>query len=134
MPRRSGTHHAAGRFIAEKEPNDGFAKAQVVASGNTIAGTIHKARDVDVYRLGMRAGQTLTAEVTAARRGSLLDALLMVFDEGGNLVATADDTPQSRDARVVLKAARDGDYFVTLLDAHDHGGPVYAYQLSLKAK
>src|SRR5207244_6818573 len=62
--------------VAKKEPNGGFRQAQALALPSEVEGTIGQAQDVDVFRVEGKAGQTLSAEVLAARFGSALDPML----------------------------------------------------------
>lgn len=115
--------------VLEKEGNDGFRQAQAIALPQIVLGSIQSNQDVDVYSLEVAAGQQLAAEVIAARRGSGLDAWLAVYDAGGRLVASADDLPDARDARLEWRAATAGRYFIVVSDAHDLGGPAHPYRL-----
>jgi hypothetical protein len=120
--------------IAEKEPNNGYRTAQEVKIGQTVAGTIASNQDVDCYKFEGEAGQGIVAEVLANRLGSPLDAVLTLTDDGGQIVAQADDLPDSRDARIEVKLPRKGTYYLTLQDAHDVGSNVHGYRLQLRVK
>lgn len=115
--------------VPEKEPNGGFAQAQALEPGTTVAGAIGGAKDVDVFKLDAKAGETWTVEATSARLGSPMDPLLLAHDAAGRQLASSDDAAGGRDPSLTLKAAADGPIFVTLLDAHDMGGPTHAYLL-----
>lgn len=117
---------------AEKEPNGGFAQAQTLEPGAVIEGTIGGAKDVDVFKIDAKAGETWVFEVRAARLGSPLDPLLLAHDAAGRQLAMSDDSPAGRDAALTLKIPADGAVFVSLLDAHDMGGPSHAWLLSAK--
>lgn len=118
-------------LIAEIEPNDGFAQTQPITPGKTILGVIASAQNVDVFKLAAQAGQKFSIEVTAARLGSPLDALLTVYDESGAILATSDDVLDSTDSKIELAAAKVGQLFVVLMDSNDNGGPSYAYRLQV---
>jgi hypothetical protein len=122
----------ADKLIAEVEPNGGFRQPQVVELGKTVAGSIHQQRDVDVFQFTGTAGQQIVAEVTAHRRGSVHDASLSLFDAQGRLLATADDTPAGRDPVLNFTLPADGQYFLSLIDAHDRGGPTHPYLLQVR--
>jgi hypothetical protein len=123
-----------GSIIKEKEPNNGFRQAQPIQVPQTIEGAIGQAQDVDVFRFDGKADQTMVLEIVAARRGSALDSLLMVHDANGKLIATNDDHDGSPDSFLELKLPRDGAYFVSVLDAHDTGGPIHVYRLLVKSQ
>ena len=114
---------------AEKEPNGGFAQAQTLEPGALVEGAIGGAKDVDVFKLDAKAGETWTIETTSARLGSPMDPLLLAHDAAGRQLAMSDDAAGARDARLTLKAVADGPIFVSVLDAHDLGGPAHAYLL-----
>lgn len=115
--------------VAEKEPNGGFAQAQALEAGRVVEGAIGGPKDVDVFKLTGKAGETWTIEATAARLGSPLDPVLLVHDASGRQIALADDAPAGRDPVLRLAIPADGTYFVSLLDAHDTGGGTHAYLL-----
>ena len=118
--------------VAEKEPNGGFAQAQALEPGRIVEGAIGGAKDVDVFKLDAKAGETWTIEVTAARLGSPLDPVLMAHDAAGLQIAMADDSSAGRDPLLTLKIPADGVYYVSLIDAHDMGGPTHAYLLAAR--
>jgi hypothetical protein len=121
-------------LVKEKEPNDGFRRAHAVKVGDTIAGVIDRAQDVDVYRFEAKAGQTVTVDVLAARLGGALDAFLAIHDADGQLIDSCDDIKGSTDAKVEFRAAKAGAYFAVVTDAHDLGGATYAYRLTISAR
>ena len=118
-------------LIDEQEPNDGFKSAQSVSVGKTIVGVIGDARNVDVFRIELSAGQKLIVETIAARAGSLLDPTLTLYDSKGRIVATNDDHAKTRDSRIETTLNQPGAYFITVQDANDAGGPHFAYLLKI---
>ena len=123
---------ARDRLVDEKEPNGGLRNAQPVERPGTVRGTVGEEKDVDVYRVAGRAGQTLRAAVRAERLGSALDPTLAVYDARGRMLATADDSADGRDSLIEAKLPADGDYFVAVTDAHDRGGSgTHGYLLDL---
>jgi hypothetical protein len=115
--------------VSEKEPNNGFRQAQPIRLPQAIDGLIHEPRDVDVFRFDGRAGQRLVFEVLAARHGSALDSLLTLYDARGQEVAANDDAGGSPDSRLEVTLPKDGTYYLSLIDAHDTGGPAHVYRL-----
>ncbi len=122
---------ASGDLIDEQEPNDSFKSAQIISVGKMIVGKIGDARNVDVFRVEFLAGQKVSVETFAARAGSLLDSTLTLYDSKGRIVAANDDHAGTRDSRIVATITLAGTYFVTVQDAHDAGGPHFAYRLKL---
>lgn len=142
----------------EQEPNGGFRQPQALALPTTVRGKIENAEDVDVFSISAKSGQTVVAEVAAARHGSALDSLLTLYDARGNVLVTNDDAgPElsddgaghddnprpdpvkalaaraKRDSTLTFRCLADGTYFLSLLDAHGRGGAAHVYQLSVKA-
>jgi hypothetical protein len=117
-------------LIEEKEPNDGFKTAQLIAVGKTVVGTIHDARNVDVFEFKGQAGQKLVATVLASQAGSPLDPVLTLYDSAGQVVAGNDDS-DGRDPRLETVLAKPGSYFLCVQDANDAGGPHFAYLLKI---
>ena len=118
-------------LINEHEPNDGFKSAQSISTDKTIVGVIGDARDVDVFRIEVSAGQKLIVETVTARAGSLLDPMLTLYDAKGRVVAANDDHAETRDSRIETTLSRPGTYVVTVQDANDAGGPHFAYLLKV---
>ena len=119
--------------IAEKEPNEGFRQAQPIRIPQVVDGLIERPKDVDVFRLEGKAGQRLVCEVHAARHGSALDSILTLYDAEGQQLALNDDFGGSLDSRLEVTLPRDGGYFLSLIDAHDTGGPAHVYRLVVRA-
>jgi len=119
--------------VADKEANDGFRTAQTINLPCVVEGTIGRAKDVDVFCLEGKKGQTVTFEVLASRHGSPLDATLTLYDAKGQQIAANDDfSREHRDPRIELALPADGQYFVSLLDAHDSGSNLHVYRLVVK--
>ena len=114
------------QLVSESEPNGGLRQSQALAADHcTVRGAIGEDKDVDVYRLSGKSGQTLHAEVIAAAKGSALDAAITVYDAKGRILAADDDSSASAarlDPQVELKLPTDGDVFVVVTDVNDKGG------------
>ena len=115
--------------VTEKEPNDGFAAAQKIPLPSAVEGSIKSDKDVDVYQFEGKKGDTVKIEVEAARFGSPLDALTTLHDADRKIIAQADDTDGSADPILTATLPRDGSYFISVIDAHDLGGPQFGYRL-----
>jgi hypothetical protein len=118
--------------VAEKEDNGGFENSQKVALPCAIEGTIKGERDVDVFAFAGKKGDKVSVEVQAARFGSPLDGFLMLHGADRKLLATSDDANGSADPAITVTLPADGTYFVSLIDAHDLGGPNFGYRLIIK--
>lgn len=118
--------------VAEKEPNDGFDQAQPLKLPAAVEATIKGERDVDVFKFEGKKGDKVRVEVQAARFGSPVDALVVVYDAGRRVVASADDTDGTPDPILTVTLPADGAYHVTVIDAHDLGGANFGYRLVVK--
>jgi hypothetical protein len=118
--------------VKEKEPNDGFDAAQAIPVPAAVEATIKAERDADVFRFDGKKGEKLTIEVQAARFGSPVDALVTLYDADRRVVAAADDTNGSPDPVLAVALPRDGPFYLTVIDAHDLGGPQFGYRLVVK--
>ena len=99
-----------------------------------VEGAIQGAQDVDVFKIEGKAGQTLVFEVLAARLGSPLDPIITLYDDKGQALARSDDELPPDDPRLEVKLPRDGAYYLSLIDAHDQGGPTHVYRLIVETK
>ena len=113
----------------EKEPNGGFRKPNQIKVPQTIRGTIESANDVDVFQFRGKAGQKLRVESLSVRYGSSLDPIVSLHNSKGHTLVTSDDVAGSADAFFRFTCANDGTYFLSVIDAHDRGGPTYSYLL-----
>jgi hypothetical protein len=118
--------------VAEKEPNNGFRTAQKIQFPQAVDGVIAHAKDVDVFRFEGKAGQKVVCEVLAARYGSALDSLLTLYDADGQELASNDDIKGSTDSRLEITLPKTAAYFLSLMDAHDQGGPAHVYRLVVR--
>lgn len=113
----------------EKEPNGGFRKPNRIKIPQVVRGLIEAANDVDVYQFHAKAGQKLRVESLSVRYGSSLDPIVTLYDSKGHTLITSDDASGSAEASVRFTFAKDGGYFLSVMDAHDRGGPTYGYLL-----
>ena len=106
--------------VAEEEVptkrNDKRDAAKAVPLNCTVLGRLGEAADVDFYRVEVRAGQRVSAEVEAARLGverGIPDLYLAIYDPEGKLIGAADDSAlYLQDPVLSVRAERDGPYFV----------------------
>lgn len=115
--------------MAEKEPNEGFRQSQSITLPVLIDGMIDRPRDVDVFRFSVAEKTKVSFEVLAARYGSPLDAVLTLYDAGGQQLARGDDMKESVDARIAALLPAAGEYFLVVMDAHDGGSNLHVYRL-----
>ncbi len=117
--------------IVENEV-DGPPRAVDVKLPVTINGRIFPRENVDAWAVALRKGQTISAEVHAARLGSPLDSRLEVRGPDGRLLAENDDR-FGTDSLLHFTAPADGKYQVRIHDTDRRGGPNYVYRLTLTA-
>lgn len=118
----------AAKPTAEKEPNNGFVQAQEIAVPSIVDAKFDGAKDVDVFRFTAKAGDKLRIEVQAARLGAIADASLTLYDADRRILDTSDDV-DGRDPLLTLTVPRDGVYILSVNEANDLGGPLFAYRL-----
>jgi sugar lactone lactonase YvrE len=101
-----------GAIITEAEPNDSIAQATLVTLGDTASGTISPSNDIDWYAVDLTAGSVVDLDVTAARSGSAIDAVIaLVAPDGESFLAYNDDW-HGLDPRIVFPISTTGRYFV----------------------
>lgn len=114
--------------VAEKEPNDEPATAQVVAVNSIVNGNADQGRE-DVFRFAAKKGQRIAIDCFAQRLDSQFDGVLALTDGAGKQLASNGDY-HGRDPFVEFVAAADGDYFITLNDLSFRGGHPYRLLIS----
>jgi hypothetical protein len=117
--------------IMEAEPNNASTNAQSVTVPLVINGRIGTAGDLDCFRFKSASDQKLVMEVAAGRFGSKLDALLVLSDTNGAVIAQNDDAAAA-DARLEFDAKKDTEYLLALRDLTDRGGERFGYRLSIR--
>ncbi|MFM8538660.1 MAG: PPC domain-containing protein, partial [Planctomycetaceae bacterium] len=100
---------------------DTIRQASIVAatSGEVrVAGQIgdsrFRGRDVDLYRVTLAAGQSLSVDVVArlVSNTSSLDSYLRLFDSRGRQLASNDDANGSFDSALAFTALRGGVFYI----------------------
>ena len=119
-------------LVKEKEPNDGFRQAQPLQLPQIVEGMIDRPKDVDVFRFDGKAGQRVSLTLLAARHGSALDGILTLYDANGQQVASCDGAGKHGDPQMEVTLPRAGTYYLSLIDAHDQGGPTHVYRIVLR--
>lgn len=118
--------------VIDKEDNGGFNSAQATPLPAAVEGTIKSERDVDVFSFEGKRGDKLKIEMQAARFGSPVDALLTLSDARGRIVAAIDDVEGNADPVLSITLPHDGRFFISLIDAHDLGGPSFGYRMIVR--
>ncbi len=109
-------------ILPDDDPDNTIAEA--VDSGVNGPGfalindTIDAGGDVDIYRLQLSQGNTVTLDINAAELGTGLDPILTLFDPDGNPLEVNDDAEDpasgvfSLDSFISFTADTSGDYYV----------------------
>ncbi len=102
--------------VPQKQRNDKRETATVVAANSTVHGRLNDPADVDLYRIEVKRGQRISAEIEAARLGverGIPDLHLTIYDADGKKLAAADDSALFvQDPVLSILAEKDGAYFV----------------------
>jgi hypothetical protein len=120
-----------------------------VMTGVTVNGRISRSGEVDLYRLKVKAGETIRFRVQAASMGSWLDSVITLRDEKGATLAENDDSASafppdqartvsavgvagsSPDSSFDYEAKADGVVTLEVADRFGDGGPEYGYRLAI---
>jgi subtilisin family serine protease len=106
---------------AQTDSNESLAGATVIsktfgvlAIEATIGDGTFKARDIDLYRVALTAGQTLTVDINARSlpESSRLDSVVRIFDASGRQIVFNDDDGVTLDSFVRFTATATSNYFV----------------------
>ncbi|MDG1356842.1 MAG: PPC domain-containing protein [Akkermansiaceae bacterium] len=123
-----------GQFptVKEIEPNDSLKKPQSVEFNVTIHG-VSEREDADYYRVMVKKGQRISAELEAIRLGKILfDPYVAILDEDRRVLAAADDTALLRqDSYVSVIAPKDGEYLIMVRESSYEGNNKCRYRLHL---
>jgi Bacterial pre-peptidase C-terminal domain len=116
--------------VVAKQRNDTRETATPVPVNSTVLGRLNDPTDVDVYRVEVKRGQRVSAEVEAARLGvdrGIPDLFMTIYDAAGKKLASADDSAlYVQDPVLSIVAERDGPYFVEVRHSTFNGaGEVY---------
>jgi len=102
--------------IPQRQRNDRRETAVPISGNTTVNGRLNDPADVDLYRIEVKRGQRVSAEIEAARLGvdrGIPDLHLAIFDADGKKLAAADDSALFvQDPILSIRAERDGAYFV----------------------
>ena len=95
-------------------------------------GTIAKPGDRKRFSIMAKKGENIQFRVFSKTWESLLDPVLTILDDKGQVVLEQDDsTDNSRDVDQAWAVAADGNYFVEITDLHRRGGLRYFYGMEV---
>ncbi len=113
----------------EKEPNDGFEKAEELKLPARIEATIGREKDLDLFRFSGKKGQKVTIDLYASRLGSPADLILTIYDGQKQTLKIIDDVEGRADPRCEFECPADGVYFLAVMEVNDLGGAMFGYRL-----
>ncbi|HWE02612.1 MAG TPA: PPC domain-containing protein [Tepidisphaeraceae bacterium] len=117
--------------FADDQPAHDVEGARVVAMPVAISGRIDAAGDENFFKFHVSRKQIVTLEATAKRLGSPMDPLLVLRNAKGAAMQTADDVTGA--GAFITRDLEPGDYAVSVRDLFFHGGPTYAFGLSIRS-
>jgi hypothetical protein len=117
--------------LIEQEPNETFSSAPLIEAPTVCNGRIGRPGDVDYWSVRGTKGQTLEFDLRAARLGSPLDSVIVLFDGTGKELARSDDANLT-DSFLRFTFPDDGQYFVKVEErVASRGSPAFAYRLRI---
>ena len=122
---------AIGAFVItiERLPEDPDDDSQVIAVGDTVAGTLGAPADVDIFEFAGEAGQ----EVVVRADGAVgVDTKIQIFDPDQLFLFIDDDGGHAVDAELRFQLPQSGAYRVEVLPVGSKVGP-YQFSVRLRA-
>ncbi len=116
----------------EQEPNLELVQATEMTAPGAANGVLMQKGDTDRFVFAAQAGQVFDINVYARRLRSELDAVLYVFNERGEGLASNDDANNSPDSAIRFTAPADGKYYLSIFDHLGKGGPGYFYRIEVE--
>ncbi|MDC0050707.1 hypothetical protein OAJ79_03655, partial [Verrucomicrobia bacterium] len=117
--------------LAEHEPNDTTATAQLFAAPATISGRIDKPSDIDRFAFTAKKDVRYRLDIDSFTLGFLLDARLSVENSGGKELTNNDDANKNRDPLLNWTAPADGRFCAVVRSLLHKGGGEYFYTLKI---
>ena len=122
---------AIGAFVItiERLPEDPDDDSQVIAVGDTVAGTLGAPADVDIFEFAGEAGQ----EVVVRADGAVgVDTKIQIFDPDQLFLLIDDDGGHAVDAELRFQLPQSGAYRVEVFPVGSKVGP-YQFSVRLRA-
>jgi hypothetical protein len=118
------------RDVAEVEPNNDFARPQMISINVTVNGVAGK-EDIDYYELRAKKGERITVEVEGIRLGlTLFDPYVAILNAKRFELASSDANALTwQDCFVSLVAPEDGPFIIAVREAAFAGNPQCLYRL-----
>lgn len=113
----------------DKEPNDTIASAVETYLPAVLTGAISKPGDVDLFKITVRANQTLVFENSSEKIGSSLQPVISILDGAGVVEKTYGEDGATLD--FAHKFAKAGTYFVRIADYERSGRAGHLYRIKV---
>ncbi|WZO96938.1 PPC domain-containing protein [Isosphaeraceae bacterium EP7] len=118
--------------VAEVEPNNDFAKPQVIALGTCVNG-VAETEDVDYFAVEAKKGQRISAEVEGNRGGiSAFDPYVGIINAKRFELSTSDDLALIwQDGFASITAPEDGTYLIQVRESAYAGNAACLYRVHI---
>ena len=110
-----------------------MAPPQSVDLPATLLGSIGAPGEKDTYQFEGKAGEDIVFRVQASEIGSKLVSALALSDTDGQVLASAGQDTNRRDAVLLYHLKQGGRYSITISDRDNGGGKRYFYRLDAGA-
>lgn len=117
--------------LPETEPNDDrVAATSVAAETQVLTGALHKAGDVDWFKLTVIEAMPVLVTTRTREVSSPTDVMLELFNAEGGKIVENDDTGL-RDAELAAQLPAAGEYFLRVSEIAGRGGPAWTYAMDV---
>ncbi|MCZ6688824.1 MAG: FG-GAP-like repeat-containing protein [Planctomycetota bacterium] len=130
-------------WVVEAESNNTFASANTFSlDGGEVdiqSAVIDPSGDLDYYRLtyspgNFPSGALLELDIEAMVQGSMLDSVLVVYDQNRMWIGFNDDSGGTFDSFLAIPLPSAGEFFVRVEDYSGAGSPNHFYDLNISVR
>ena len=114
------------------------AQPQPVRIPAAVSGVLEQRRTAHFFTFEVKSGDRLVFEVDAMKLGYLVDPVLAIYSQDGELLASDDDRlqqngdePPNLDPYLVHRFEKAGRYLAMIRDSAQRGDPNYLYRLAM---
>ena len=118
---------------SEAEPNNTADVAQTAILNQIINARANGPGDIDIYKVAVTAGQTITLRVEAARIDSQMQPVIQVLNDAGRRIKQARRS-LDQEATLVLTSDKDQTLTVKVHDVVYGGGNAFPYRLAIDTR
>ena len=117
--------------VLEKEPNNSIKDATPAELPMALNGILEKPGDVDFFKFKMKKGETYEVECYGRRLRSAIDPVMILYNAAGQGLVSNDDS-RGPDPYFRFTAPADGEYFLSVYDHLQRGGPGFVYRVEFQ--